>query len=404
MHALKNFEKYIPYLLPFLLIFFRGLADLTVLLIGMIFLYKSYMDSNWLWVNEKWFKFSLIFFLYLLIINSSLSINPQDSIFYAITFLRWPIFAIALYFWVFKSDEAINKFMLALTLVLFFIIIDVWYQFITGEDIFGYEKYNPGRLTGPLRNNPVVGIFITKYLYLALTSLIIFKVFNKRSLRTIYFISLILLGFMSVLISGERMSFILFTSSIFIVIAGLVGRNIRKIYILLITIFLLFGCLEIIRITYPLVSERAINSMIYKLQNFTNSDYGMVFRTAYHVWLQNPLFGGGLHQFKELPDLYGVNIWEGATIFHPHNHPLSLLAETGIVGLVLFYTVVIQIFKQALTPAINKKNWFKLALLFNLLYMCFFPFMTHFSFQHNWMNATNWLIVGFVLALAKKYE
>jgi O-antigen ligase len=404
MHALKIFEKYIPYLLPFLLIFFRGLADLTVLLIGIIFLYRSYKDSNWLWANEKWFKFSLIFVLYLLIINSSLSINPKDSIFYAITFLRWPIFALALYFWIFKSDDAINKFIVSLTAVLFFIIFDVWYQFISGEDILGYQKYSPERLTGPLRNNPVVGIFMTKYLYIVLTSLIILNVFNKKSLRTISFISLILLGFISVLISGERMSFILFTSSIFIVIAGMGRSNIERIYILLITIFLLLGSLAIIHITYPLVFERAINSVVYKLQNFTDSDYGMVFRTAYHVWLQNPLFGGGLHQFKELPSLYGINIWEGAKIFHPHNHPLSLLAETGIIGLVLFYTVIIQIFKQALSPVINKKEWFKLALLFNLLYVCFFPFMTHFSFQHNWMNATNWLIVGFVLAIAKKYE
>ncbi|MDG2252709.1 MAG: O-antigen ligase family protein [Methylophilaceae bacterium] len=404
MHALKIFEKYIPYLLPFLLIFFRGLADLTVLLIGIIFLYRSYKDSNWLWANEKWFKFSLIFVLYLLIINSSLSINPKDSIFYAITFLRWPIFALALYFWIFKSDDAINKFIVSLTAVLFFIIFDVWYQFISGEDILGYQKYSPERLTGPLRNNPVVGIFMTKYLYIVLTSLIILNVFNKKSLRTISFISLILLGFISVLISGERMSFILFTSSIFIVIAGMGRSNIERIYILLITIFLLLGSLAIIHITYPLVFERAINSVVYKLQNFTDSDYGMVFRTAYHVWLQNPLFGGGLHQFKELPSLYGINIWEGAKIFHPHNHPLSLLAETGIIGLVLFYTVIIQIFKQALSPVINKKEWFRLALLFNLLYVCFFPFMTHFSFQHNWMNATNWLIVGFVLAIAKKYE
>ena len=402
MLALKKFEKYIPYLLPFLLIFFRGLADLTVLLIGMIFLYKSCKESNWIWVNEKWFKFSLIFTLYLLIINSSLSINPQDSFFYAVTFLRWPIFAIALYFWVFKSDEAINKFMLSLTFVLFFIIIDVWYQFITGADIFGYEKYSPGRLTGPLRNNPVVGIFITKYLYLVLTSLIIFNIFNKKRFRLITFISLIFLGFITVLISGERMSFILFTSSIFIVIAGLGRCNKENIYILVITIFMLLGCVEIISLTYPLVPERAINSVIYKLQNFTSSDYGMVFRTAYHVWLQNPLFGGGLHQFKELPSLYGINIWDGAKIFHPHNHPLSLLAETGIVGLILFYTVIIKIFKQALTPVIREKNWLKLALLFNLLYVCFFPFMTHFSFQHNWMNATNWLIVGFVLALSRR--
>jgi len=198
------------------------------------------------------------------------------------------------------------------------------------------------------------------------------------------------------------MSFILFTSSIFIVIAGLGRSNKEYIYILLITIFLLLGCVEIIGFSYPLISERAINSVIYKLQNFTSSDYGMVFRTAYHVWLQNPLFGGGLHQFKELPDLYGINIWNGAKIFHPHNHPLSLLAETGIVGLVLFYTVIIQIFKQALTPVIREKNWLKLALLFNLLYVCFFPFMTHFSFQHNWMNATNWFLVGFVLALSRR--
>lgn len=404
MHALKIFEKYIPYLLPFLLIFFRGLADLTVLLIGMLFIYKSYKDSNWLWTNEKWFKFSLIFILYLLIINSSLSINPHDSIFYAVTFVRWPIFAIALYFWIFKSNDSINKFLVSLSLVLFFLILDVWYQFITGADIFGYEKYSPGRLTGPLRNNPVIGIFITKYLYLFLTSLIIFKIFDKKYLRLISLISLICLGFITVLITGERMSIILFTSSIFIVMTGVGGHKIEKLYGLLITIFLLLGCLEIMQLTYPLVAERAINSVVYKLQNFPESDYGMVFRTAYHVWLQNPLFGGGLHQFKELPNLYGINIWDGAKIFHPHNHPLSLLAETGIIGLVLFYTIIIQILIKALIPVINKKEWFKLALLFNLLYICFFPFMTHFSFQHNWMNATNWLIVGFVLALAKKYE
>jgi hypothetical protein len=186
MHALKIFEKYIPYLLPFLLIFFRGLADLTVLLIGMLFIYKSYKDSNWLWTNEKWFKFSLIFILYLLIINSSLSINPHDSIFYAVTFVRWPIFAIALYFWIFKSNDSINKFLVSLSLVLFFLILDVWYQFITGADIFGYEKYSPGRLTGPLRNNPVIGIFITKYLYLFLTSLIIFKIFDNLILSGVF--------------------------------------------------------------------------------------------------------------------------------------------------------------------------------------------------------------------------
>ena len=115
MPALKIFEKYIPYALPFLLIFFRGLADLTVLLVCLFFLIKSYKERNWIWIQEAWFKFSIIFVLYLSTINVIVSIDPQDSLFYAITFLRWPIFASAIYFWIFKEVHALKKFAIGLT-------------------------------------------------------------------------------------------------------------------------------------------------------------------------------------------------------------------------------------------------------------------------------------------------
>ena len=52
MQALKNTEKYFPYSLPFLLIFFRGLADLTVLLVSLIFLFKSFKNNDWNWTKE----------------------------------------------------------------------------------------------------------------------------------------------------------------------------------------------------------------------------------------------------------------------------------------------------------------------------------------------------------------
>ena len=153
----------------------------------------------------------------------------------------------------------------------------------------------------------------------------------------------------------------------------------------------------------PETFERAINSTIYKLSNFKDSDYGSVYQTAYQTWLNNIWLGGGLHQLKDLYLLYEINLSE-VKILHAHNHPLSLLAETGLVGLALYFLIIIQIIRKIFKEIYQQNNWLKFSLLITLIYICFWPFMSHFSFQHNWMNAINWLIVGLVLALSKKME
>ena len=399
MHSLKIFEKHIPYLLPLLLMFYRGLADFTVLFIGILFLYKSYKDSSWLWAKEPWFKMALLFVFYLLTVNVFISLNPQDSFFYALTFLRWPIFAAALAYWLLKQEDSIKKFLIGVLIITAFFVFDVWYQFFQGEDIFGYSKHSEGRLTGPLRNNPVVGIFITKYLYILLTSVIIFNKFNKNSMQLFAILSLLLIGFITVLITGERMSFILFASSILIILLAIPIQIKPKLLIWVGFSILLVAITLMVSNYFPSSADRAIHSSIDKLSNFIDSDYGQVFKAGYLTWLGNPMLGGGLHQFQDLYSFYDPSAWHG--MLHPHNHPLSLLAETGIVGLLLFYSLIFVIAKNALMPLINRKNWFTTALCFNLLYLCFFPFMTHFSFQHNWMNATSWLIVGLVFAISK---
>ena len=185
----NNFKYLLPISLPLLLIFYRGVADFTVLLIGLIFLYRSYKSNNWQWVKQQWFIFSLIFWLYLLLINTPLSINSSESALYSLAFIRWPLFAMAISMWLLNNNISQKYFLISLAVTLFFITLDVWWQYFFHYDFFGNPKYsfNPERLTGPFRDNPMPGIFLARYLFLILYLGFFLKYLNSP-LKNITFI------------------------------------------------------------------------------------------------------------------------------------------------------------------------------------------------------------------------
>ena len=176
-----------------------------------------------------------------------------------------------------------------------------------------------------------------------------------------------IIGFLSVFITGERMSLLLFFSSIPLVLLGF-SKDFTRVVI---NIALLFTILTFLVILigefFPQTYERAINSTIYKLSNFKESDYGLVYQSTYQAWLHNIWVGGGLHQLKDLYSLYDINLWIDITgakvkILHAHNHPLSLLAETGLIGLFLYFLIIIQIIGKIFSESYQQDNWLKFTL------------------------------------------
>ena len=399
-----KFKYLLPISLPILLIFFRGIADVTVLLIGLIFLYQSYKSNNWKWVKQQWFIFSLIFWLYLLLINAPLSINSSESALYSLAFIRWPLFAMAISIWVLNNHVSQKYFLISLATTFLFITLDVWWQFFFDYDFFGNPRYSftPERLTGPFRNNPMPGIFMARYLFLLLYLGYFIKYIQTPVKNTSFIFLILLLGTLSIYITGERMALIIFISGASLVSIGLFlqYKKIRK-YILF-GLFLIVCFLAIAQQAVPELNNRMTTDLLYKLSNFSSSDYMLVFKSAYAVWMENPIFGVGFHQYREGCIALGYWGTSGGVCMHPHNISLELLSETGITGFILYYLIIISVTIKVINNFHHQKNWLSLFLSLNLLFVSFLPLIGGMSLFNNWIGAIIWLFLGWALTFSKK--
>ena len=408
-----SIKNYFPYLLPLLLVFSRSLADITIVLISLLFLYYSHKNIGWHWVKEKWFCFALIFTIYCLTINSAMSIEPKETLAYSLFFIRWPIFAMALSYWILDDIQLLKKFLVSMTVILFFIIFDTWWQFVFDQDIFGFEKYPVDRLTGPFKNNPHVGAWIAKLVLLPPMFLILYKKLKLQHYKnhltyTFFIVSSIL--FLSVFITGERMSLLLTLASIFIIIIGIILDKMFSLKKMLILLLISFCGILYFGYTFPDTTQRAYFSTLEKIFNWRTSDYGLVWQSAYDVWMQSPVFGVGLHKYREACENLGtygssyLTAIGSGVCFHPHNISLQLLSETGIVGLILFYIMVCVLTFASLKTFYIKKLWLSFAIVFNIIFTCFLPIASSTSFFANKYAAIIWLLIGVMLATNKLFS
>jgi len=402
-----------------LLIFSRSLADITIVLISILFLYYSYKNLRWEWLKEKWFFFAMAFSVYCLTINSAMSIESMESIAYSLFFIRWPIFAMAIAYWILNDIKSLKKFLFSMTIVVIFIIFDTWWQYIFGQDLFGFEvpSYHPDgsvvpdRLTGPFKDKLHVGAWIAKLIVLSPLFLILYdkmKIQKQKIYFTYLFFIISTILFLSVFITGERMALLLTFAYIFIVFIGLLFSkflSLKKTSVLLVLSFF-----PVIMFSYffPDTTQRAFFSTVDTVINWRTSSYGLIWMGAYDVWMQAPIFGNGLHMYKDACDLansgpMSLNLSEGKCGMHPHNITLQLLSETGVVGFILFYLMVFSLAISSLKIYFTKKLWLFFALVFSVIFTCFLPIASSTSFFANKYGAIIWLLVGVMLATNRHY-
>lgn len=400
---LKKFSYYLPFMLPLLIPFSRALADITIIIISLLFILHSYVNNQWEWTKVKWVRIACIFILYCIFIVTPLSINTNDSFLYSIYFLRWPLFSLALCFWILDGREAIKNFLLAVTIVVSFLIIDSWWQYFFDFDLFGNEKYSEDRLSGPFRR-PHIGMWISK-LSLFLPFLFLIQKKINSNISNFYFVFLII--FYTVFISGERMALILTLLSITIYSFGfylnnyLVNKKIIIFFIFFILINIVFYFFD------PLIYERSVVSTIDKIYSWKESDYYLVWESAYKVWMESPFVGSGFHTYREACDSLSIYTLEQKNFlsicFHPHNISLELLSELGFFGFILFYLMILFIFLE-FKKTFKSNQWLLFSIYISIFIGCFFPLTSGMSIFSNKLASIIWLLVGFCLAYEKQLK
>ena len=391
-------------------------------------------------INNK--KLLLIFSLFFIsnIISSLLSEysylnnnfpSPILKSFFHIRFLL--LFLITIL--ILQNEKYLKIFKVIIILCLMFLIIDTLIQSVFGKDIFGFKKSEIGRLSGPFKNEYIVGGVILKFylIYFCIS----FNNLIKINKELILFLFISNFSLLSVLLSGERSSMALILILFIISFIHLIFKNKKSVLVFVLTTFLFlpfylknsnfmidrfsnilndYKSLDPINIDKK--NDTSNNSISYKFNKlkilYFNYGYSAHYYSAYSLFKDNIFFGVGQRNYriacrnieskpetieilKDIDKNKKTKFLDNLCTTHPHQTYLEILSETGLLGLIFFFLIII----YTLINVVKSKNRY----LLGPLVIIIFPFLPTGSFFNNFNSMFLWTLLGVihVISMRKKF-
>ena len=339
----KRHYKFIDYLLvflPIIIILGSPFVNFVLIIISFSFLYLSFKFKFWDWLKITWIRLIIIFWLYVVFL-SFLSPDFENSFRASFSFIRFLLFALFIQYLAFNYLSYLKVFKIWL-FILFFVCFDIWVQYFFGTDLFGYPDHGH-RFAGLFGDELVAGAFLWKISAPVVGLLFYYLIYGKRKL-IIYSAAALFLLLITILITGERASFLMYVFAFFLSLFSIFYflRRIKLLIIFIfISLFLFFSALifnESIKSRY--------NDFLNIINNFDKSSYGILFKSSMEVWKEEKILGVGLKSYSKVCDtlsfVNNTNHQQCST--HPHNIYLQIISETGLIGMILFLGFLISFF------------------------------------------------------------
>jgi O-antigen ligase len=357
-----------------------------------------------------------IFFTYITI-NSLINYINFDNVLKSISLFRYIFFSTAIVYTIHNiSSEQLKKIKYLYFIIIIFLIIDIVFQYYSGFDIFGFE---PGmcegghclRYQGPFGKELIAGSF---FAYFGLIIALFF--FNSKILNLFFLV----LG-VAILVTGDRspfVAYIIFFSTYVIISKQKFLKKIILIFIYFLIFFLVLNLLGSTKtryldftkdITYSGIKKFESNKNIIDiLKEVKDSPWGKHYQVAWAMFLDKPINGHGYNSFqikcKKYEEITNTNIgkFKGCST-HPHNAFLEVLAEQGIVGLLILNIIIFYILKKILTLKFNNQHIKIKFILSGILFLCFyFPLKPTGSLFSVWLGSMTFFVYSFYLFFLDK--
>ena len=373
----------------------------------------------------------LIFFFFLYIVFTS-TFNTVESYYFekvknydfsiiikSLLFLRYLLFYLIIRLLIEKDLINFKIIFYSFAALSLFVSIDVIFQFYYGKDFFGFTSPYEYKITGPFHTEAISGGFIQKFSLFLFFCYVIFWSNHNLKIKITILTLLFFITTMSIIFSGNRMPLILFFFVIFLIFLD--NKTLKK-YLVHISIFVF------------LMSALTLNTN-ERLKNYYNSFYNssknMValysyrlfdigkdlniderpyyiheFDAGFATWKMNKYLGGGIKSFRyNCPKRRLKSSSERSTCnMHPHNYYLEILVDLGIVGIFIFFPIVILTLKESYKTLRHHKYKYIISPFFYIFIMEIFPIKSSGSFFTTNNAAIIFLTLGTIVALSSKFK
>ena len=329
-------------LLPPMLLHGRGIADILICLIDLMFLARCARAGDWAWLRQGWVALAAAFWLWMQI--CSLRQGDIKPIGQGVVTIRLLLLAAAAQNWLLLAPAAQRRLAWVFTGCAAWLVLEVWQQYLLGSNLAGYPRAKDGIFTGPFQKERAGPLYL--YLFFPGVLPLAMRGLSGASWRA-RAAGLALLAFAAacMVLIGQRMPTLLLLLGL--VATGVLVRQLR--WQVGAVLAVCAGLAALLPIVSPPTFQRLVVHFLEQMGHFWTSDYGQIYVRALEMIRLDPWFGLGYDGFRnhclDAPFLHG-NAWVGVADadidipggcnIHPHNYWLEIGTAFGLPGLALF--------------------------------------------------------------------
>lgn len=404
-------EKVVVALLVSVLVLlpFSRLAELPIAILSLIGLWQLACSFHWrvllcravsrqraFWSNPATWVLGVVYLGYLgmIVISAPDSYWPEKTWQVALASLRFWLAGVAVLI-ALRSRQAVELLIRYSGLVAAFWAVDALFQYVLGVDLIG-------RVSDPLRLSGIFGAGNAK-LGPVLAFLLPFLLQASRSWVPVVRWFVVLAAVVVIVLTGTRSAWLM---AAFVLLLWWWQGPVRHWQPLLLSL-LASMILAVILWQFSPAFQQRVDRTLVALQGTEQAlDYALadrlpIWKAGLAMFREHPVNGVGARAFRKAYTEFAPpgNVWQaqGGTAMHAHHWILEILAETGMLGLMMFSLPVLILWRWVHHCGLDSLNWpFAVALS-----SMFLPVVSMYSlFASFWAICIWWVGVGLLVSTA----